>query len=208
MTSDLSKRLEAFLFAEGGSLSRKKLLQLLECKQEELNAAIEELSTSLSDRGITLVKTDTGITLAVASSAQEALEKAFERELGREIGEAGLEVLAIVLYRGPSTRAQIDYVRGVNSSTSVRTLLSRGLLERASNPNDAREYLYRPTPELLAYLGATKAQELPEYATIRGELAAFEQAQKASEPFGQIGGQISDQDSHDGPEISSENTGN
>ncbi len=141
MTSDLANRLEAFLFAEGGSLSRKKLLQLLECKPEELDAAVEELSASLSGRGISLIKTETEVSLAVSSSTQGALEKAFEKELGREIGEAGLEVLAIVLYRGPSTRAQIDYVRGVNSSTSVRTLLARGLLERAGNPDDSREYL-------------------------------------------------------------------
>jgi segregation and condensation protein B len=184
MTSELTNRLEAFLFAEGGSLSRKKLLQLLECKSEELNSAVAELSTSLDGRGISLVQTETEIALVVASSTQSALEKAFEKELGREIGEAGLEVLAIVLYRGASTRAQIDYVRGVNSSTSVRTLLARGLLERTGNPDDAREYLYRPTTELLAYLGITAAQELPEYATIRGELASFEQTQKASEPFG------------------------
>ncbi len=199
MTPDLSQRLEAFLFAEGGSLSRKKLLQLLECKPEELAAAADALSNTLSNRGISLIKTETEITLAVASSTQAALEKAFEKELGREIGEAGLEVLAIILYRGASTRAQIDYVRGVNSSTSVRTLLARGLLERTGNPDDAREYLYRPTAELLAYLGITDSQELPEYGIIRGELATFEQAQKASEPFGQS--------SHDGSEISSENSG-
>src|ERR1700677_4241283 len=121
--SDLANRLEAFLFAEGGAIPRKKLQQLLECKPEQLNAAIEELSNSLFDRGITLIKTETGVALAVASSTQEALEKAFGKELGREIGDAGLEVVAIVLYRGASTRAQIDYVRGVNSSTTVRTLL-------------------------------------------------------------------------------------
>jgi segregation and condensation protein B len=184
MTSDLSNRLEAFLFAEGGALSRKKLQQLLECKPEELSQAATELSASLAGRGITLIQTETEIALAVASSTQSALEKAFEKELGREIGDAGLEVLAIVLYRGPSTRAQIDYVRGVNSSTSVRSLLSRGLLERAGNPNDAREYLYRPTTELLAYLGIPSTQDLPEYATIRGELASFEQTQEKSEPFG------------------------
>ncbi|HEV3244849.1 MAG TPA: SMC-Scp complex subunit ScpB [Candidatus Paceibacterota bacterium] len=194
MTSDLATRLEAFLFAEGGPVSRKKLLQLLECKPDELAKAVDELSNSLSERGVALIKTDTEVALAIAPAVQGALEKAFEKELGREIGEAGLEVLAIVLYRGASTRAQIDYIRGVNSSTSVRTLLSRGLLERAGNPDDAREYLYRPTPELFAYLGVTNGQELPEYATILAELASFEQAQKASEPFGNDGSATSSED--------------
>ena len=105
-----------------------------------------------------------------------------EKELSREIGEAGLEVLAIVLYRGPSTRSQIDYIRGVNTSSTVRTLLARGLIERASNPNDSREYLYRPTTELLAHLGVSGVTDLPDCATISSELAAFE-ATRTSSPF-------------------------
>jgi segregation and condensation protein B len=187
--NDLRNRLEAFLFAEGGPVSRKKLAQLLECKPEQLSAAAEQLSASLSDRGIALIQTETEIALAVAPSTQAALEKAFEKELGREIGDAGLEVLSILLYRGASTRAQIDYVRGVNSSTTLRSLLARGLTERVGNPEDAREYLYRPTTELLAYLGVKSAQDLPSYATIRDELAAFEKTQQASdEPFGHESG--------------------
>lgn len=195
--SDLSKRLEAFLFAEGGSISRKKMCQLLECKPEELQPAVDELAAKLSEGGISLIQSEMEVGLVVAPAAQEALEKAFQKELGRELGDAGLEVLAIVLYRGASTRAQIDYIRGVNSGTTVRTLLARGLLERAGNPEDAREYLYRPTTELLAYLGVTAAQGLPEYATIRGELASFEQSQKKTdEPFshGSATGQQSEQE--------------
>jgi segregation and condensation protein B len=184
MNSGLTNRLEAFLFAEGGANSRKKLTQLLECKPEELTAALQELRGKLDGRGITLVESETEVALAVAPSTQAALEDAFKKELGREIGDAGLEVMAILLYRGASTRAQIDYVRGVNSSTSLRSLLARGLVERIGNPDDAREYLYRPTTELLAYLGVGTAQELPSYATIADELAAFEKTQAASEPFG------------------------
>ena len=106
-----------------------------------------------------------------------------EDELGREIGPAGLEVLAVVLYRGDSTRARIDYIRGVNTSSTIRTLLSRGLLERTNNPDDAREYLYRPTTELLAHLGVTDVQALPEYAKIASELASFEENAATKEPF-------------------------
>jgi segregation and condensation protein B len=189
MSSDLTKRLEAFLFAEGGPVTRKKLLQLLECKPDQLSTAVQELNASLADRGIALLQTETEIGLAVAPSTQNTLERAFEKELGREIGDAGLEVIAILLYRGASTRAQIDYVRGVNSSTTLRGLLARSLVERTGNPEDAREYLYRPTTELIAYLGVGSAQDLPSYATIRDELAAFEKTQQASdEPFGHESG--------------------
>jgi|SRR5665213_214968 len=179
----LATQLEAFLFAEGGPVPRKKLVRLLGCDVNELDKTIAELETALSSRGITLIRTEAEVSLAVAPVAQPALDKAFEKELGSEVGDAGMEVLSILLYRGASTRAQIDYVRGVNSSSTIRTLLSRGLVERAGNPEDAREYLYRPTIELLAHLGVRTAQELPEYATIAGELAAFEKSQQASEPF-------------------------
>jgi len=181
--SDLAKRAESFLFAEGGSLTLKKLGQLLECKPEELTRALDELAEARKGSGISIIRTETEAAMVVSADSRDAVQKAYERELGKEIGEAGLEVLAIILYRGPSTRAQIDYIRGVNSGSTVRTLLSRGLLERTGNPDDSREYLYRPTVELLAHLGLTSAKELPEYATILNELSAFEASQKAEDPF-------------------------
>ena len=182
-TRELAIRAQAFLFAEGGTLTLKKLMQLLECDQTQLESALVELSRIVEGTGLTLIKTDLEASLAVSGAAREHVQKAFLRDLGREIGDAGLEVLAILLYRGPSTRAHIDYTRGVNSTSTIRNLLARGLVERAENPSDAREYLYRPTVELLAHLGVTQAQDLPEYATIAGELAAFERAHAESSPF-------------------------
>jgi len=172
--SDLALRAEAFLFSEGGSLSRKKLASLLGVKEPELTAALQELSGAFEGRGLTLIETATDVSLAVAPVAADAVAEAYEKELSREIGDAGLEVLSILLYRGPSTRAQIDYIRGVNTSSTIRTLLSRGLVERTGNPDDGREYIYRPTIELLAHLGVRNASELPEHAAIMNELAAFE----------------------------------
>jgi segregation and condensation protein B len=180
-TLPLSDRIEALLFTEGGSLSIKKLVQLLGCTEDELKKGLAELEEKRASTGIALVKTDTEVALTIAPAAAETIEKAFEREIGREIGDAGLEVLAIVLYRGPSTRSQIDYIRGVNTSTTIRSLSARGLLERIPNPNDAREYLYRATSELIAYLGVTEATKLPDYVKITNELAAFEA--QAKSPF-------------------------
>lgn len=172
---DLSARVEAFLFSEGGSLTRKKLSQLLQIEEGTLAPALTELESRLAGRGITLVHTATEASLVLSRETSQEIRNAYQRELGREIGDAGLEVISIVLYRGPSTRAQIDYIRGVNTSSTIRTLLSRGLLERVGNPDDAREYLYRPTTELLAHLGVHKAEELPDYDTISNELRTFEE---------------------------------
>jgi segregation and condensation protein B len=116
------------------------------------------------------------------------LKAHYGKELSREIGEAGLEVLAVILYRGPSTRAEIDYIRGVNTTSTIRTLLARGLLERAGNAQDSREYLYRPTTALLAHIGASRIEDLPEYGTIASELKAFEASEENDRgPFDDTG---------------------
>ena len=181
MTLDLASTLEALLFSEGGTISKKKLAQILEIDDSALTAAIATLTQRKEGSGLAVVESEREVTLAVSGMATETVQKAFERELGKEIGDAGLEVLAIVLYRGPSTRAQIDYIRGVNTSSTIRLLASRGLLERTANPGDAREFLYKPTVELLAHLGASNGQELPDYAKISSELASFEKNTK--DPF-------------------------
>ena len=181
-THDTVRRAEALLFSEGSSLSRKKLASLLEVNGTELENALRELSVRLEGRGIALIQTDTEVSLVVCADESQTVASAYERELGREVGDAGLEVVAIILYRGPSTRTQIDYIRGVNTASTIRTLLSRGLLERTGNPDDGREYLYRPTVELLAHLGVKNISELPDHASITSELAAFE-SQRQKEPF-------------------------
>lgn len=185
MSLSLADRIEALLFSEGGPLTYKKLKSILDVEDAPLEQGLTELAQKRRDSALALVRTETEVALTVSPAAAETIERAFEKEIGREIGDAGLEVLAIILYRGPSTRSQIDYIRGVNTSSTIRALSARGLLERIPNPSDAREYLYRATSELVAHLGVTEGRELPDYAKITGELAAFEAQQQLSQfgPF-------------------------
>lgn len=184
---NLPAKIHALLFAEGGGLTYASLKKTLLCDDAALSAALDTVSSSLSNTGITLVRSDTEATLAISDSARDIVMQKAAEETSRDIGEAGLEVLAIVLYEGPSTRADIEYIRGVNSSTSIRNLLTRGLIERAGNPADAREYVYRPTTELLAHLGVENRENLPDYGIIARELATFKAGQEAIGPIGPIG---------------------
>jgi segregation and condensation protein B len=181
--SELAMHAEAFLFVEGGALSTKKLAHALGIDQARLPEVLDQLEKQLEGRALSLVRAEGEVTLAVSGAVSPAVREAFQRELGKEVGDAGLEVLSVLLYGGPATRARIDYIRGVNTSSTVRLLMSRGLIERTGNPDDAREYVYRPTAELLAHLGVTKVQDLPEYATIARELASFEQERHEGGPF-------------------------
>ncbi|RJQ35244.1 SMC-Scp complex subunit ScpB [Candidatus Parcubacteria bacterium] len=202
--SDRAALAQSYLFIEGGSLSMKKLSQLLGCTESETQAAISELKAAIEGSGLALAQTEREVALVTAPRVSDTIKATFEEQLQRDIGEAGLEVLATVLYRGASTRAQIDYIRGVNTSSTVRNLLSRGLLERVSNPEDSREYLYRATTELLAHLGVQTAEELPDYGTISSELAAFE---KTAAPF-EHNGRSNTNDVHHGGVETGDGSGN
>lgn len=179
--NDLSAKIQALLFSEGGALSLKALEKALGCTHEEVSAALDALSGALAGSGLTLIRSDTEAVLAVAPVATEVVTKKATDEYGRDIGDAGLEVLAILLYEGASTRAQIDYIRGVNSSSTLRNLLTRGLIERSGNPEDGREFIYRSSVELLALLGTTDRTALPEHGTISAELSSFKASHAAGD---------------------------
>lgn len=179
--SKLAALAEAFLFAEGEPMAMSRLKKLLSCTDEGLDSALVELAKRKEGGGITLIIAGEEVALSVSPACAPAIRAESEKEHEREIGDAGLEVLAILLYRGPSTRAQIDYVRGVNTSTTLRTLLARGLATRTENPGDSREYLYHPTAELLAHLGIAHIKDLPDYDKMLGELSAFEQTSGQSD---------------------------
>jgi segregation and condensation protein B len=148
-------------------------MKQLGCDKATLSSAIHDLDQRLKagQGGLALVQTDASVGLATAALASELVRSLRKQELEREIGQAGLEILAVLLYRGPSTRATIDHIRGVNSSSTVRALLSRGLIERVS---EGREYCYRTSLELVAHLGLTAAQELPQYAELKSQIDTFE----------------------------------
>lgn len=153
-------------------MAKKVLAGKLHIEPHALDGILDELSTRFTGRGVILIQTETEVSLAVAPTVSSVIEAAYAED--KEIGDAGLEVLAIILYRGASTKSRIDYIRGVNTSSTIRTLLSRGLIERTSNPSDSREYLYRPTTELLAHLGVARVEDLPNYGKISATLTAFE----------------------------------
>ena len=89
-----------------------------------------------------------------------------KEELNRDLSKASLETLSIVLYKNGVSRSEIDYIRGVNSSFTLRALSVRGLVERILDPKDNRRYLYRPSFELFSFMGIKSVQELPEYGEV------------------------------------------
>lgn len=174
----LEAKLEAVLFFKAEPLSIKELGKLLGANEEEIINAINELDSKLVDRGVRLIRKDQEVMLGTSPEASELIENIAKEELSRDLGKAGLETLAIILYMGPISRAEIDYIRGVNSSFIVRNLLIRGLIERTTNTEDARSYLYKPTMNLYSLLGITRIEDLPEWDSLREKINNFVSTQK------------------------------
>lgn len=170
--------LEALLFAAGEALPKKRIVSLLEISDELLAAAITALAHELEGRGLALIETDTELELRTSPDAAPVVETYRKGELTRDLGRAGLEALAIILYQNGATRSEIDWIRGVNSTTAIRSLLLRGLIERETDTEDKRRLRYTPSVDAYAHLGVGSFDELPNAAALRTMLK--QQSQQVS----------------------------
>ena len=169
--SSLETHIEAILFYVAEPITVGELAQLLDCTLADIEVALVSLSTALADRGVRLVRVGEIVELRTAGESASFVEKLCEDELSRELSRASLETLAVVLYEGPVTRSEIDYIRGVLSQSSIRVLTSRGLIEKIVEHAGKRGTFYRITTEALAHLGVGAVEELPGYEHIRAEIA-------------------------------------
>ena len=171
----LDAQIEALLFFKGEPIKRANIAKLLSVSSRDVDEALHILEERLKERGVRLMVYEDKVHLVTAPEMGETLEKLLKEELQKDLGKAGLETLTIILYRGPVTRAQIDYIRGVNSSYMLRHLLVRGLVEKVTNPDNARSFLYKPTVDLLGFLGIVRVEELPDYARVREDMHHVEE---------------------------------
>lgn len=171
---NLSSKIEAVLFYKGEPVSISKLASILETDETSIKEAIGDLKEKLNGRGVSLVEKEDEIMLGTKPELSSLIEKIAKEELSKDIGKAGLETLSIVLYKGPISRSEVDYIRGVNSSFIVRNLLIRGLIERVQNKNDSRSYLYKPSFDLLSLLGVEKIDDLPDRDRVLQNIENFQ----------------------------------
>ena len=167
---DLEKKLEAILFWKGEPMPRKKLAEILKVSPTEINEAVEKLKLSLAGRGIVVLEKENDVTLGTATEFSKLIEDLQKEELNKELSKASLETLSIILYKNGANRAEIDYIRGVNSSFTLRALSVRGLVEKTLDPKDNRRFLYKPSFELLSYMGLKSIEELPEYQEVNNSV--------------------------------------
>lgn len=164
--------IEGLLFYKSAPQKKAALMKLYNVSAEDIQAATAALSARLVSGATRLLETATDIQLVTAPELAPFIEDIRKADIKSDIGKAGAETLAIILYRGPITRNEIDRIRGVNSSFILRNLMIRGLIEREQNKQGSG-YTFSITPTLLAQLGVTDLRELTDFARITDALETF-----------------------------------
>lgn len=167
----LESKIESVLLFKNEPVSVAELAKWLGEKSEAIKEALTRLENSYKERGLVIISDGEYLSLGTHPDASALIEKLQKDELSRELGRAGLETLAIVLYKGPISRREIDHIRGVNSSFILRSLLIRGLIERVEGTE--RSYTYKGTLKLLEYLGIGRVTDLPEYESAFKKIEEF-----------------------------------
>ena len=167
MQNNLEVRLESLLFASPGPVTIDQLATALEVGPAAVKSALYNLEAQYADRGLRIQYHQGRAQMTSAPEYAPEIERLLQLDSQAHLSRAALEVLAIVTYRQPITRPEIDSVRGVNSDSSIKTLHRYGLIEeigRTSGPG--RPILYGTSGEFLQHFGISSLDQLPE---IEGE---------------------------------------
>ena len=163
--SDLSKILEAILFVAGEPLQIAALANALEVTELEISAAADELASDYDyhRRGICLKRFGTHIQLSTRADYAPQIEKLLQPIQKQSLSQAALETLAVVAYKQPVTRLDIEAVRGVKCDYSVQSLVNKGLIEEVGRKEAlGRPILYGTTDAFLSHFGLASLEDLPQ----------------------------------------------
>ena len=160
--NEIMTAVEAILFAAGEPVLGWRIAQVLGVDTEDVFRAAEALQTHYETRGIRLLRLEDKLQLCSAPEYAQEITRVLEQRKPPKLSPAALEVLAIVAYFQPVTRAYIDQVRGVDSSYTVGVLTERGLIEPAGKLDvPGRPTLYRTGDAFLRTMNISSVDELP-----------------------------------------------
>jgi len=173
-----SASLEALLFVYGEPVEIKRAAKILGISEKEVeeSAAILASEYESSGRGLFLLKNESKLQLATKPELSKILSRLVEEEFEEDLTAAATETISVIAYAGPISRSHIEYIRGVNSSFILRSLMMRGLVERSADPRRQNIYLYSVSFDLLKKLGLDSSEKLPDYKKYRDMIDKFYEA--------------------------------
>lgn len=169
----LAAQLEAVLFASGDPMSIAKLCEALCVPKKDIAEAIECLDEryAAEESGIELLRLDDAYQLAAKKQFSEGIKSALEIKKSANLSPAAMEVLTIAAYNQPVTKAFVEHVRGVDSSSVVNSLVEKDLLCETGRLNlPGRPVAYKTTDNFLRAFGLSSLDELPDLPDRREQL--------------------------------------
>ena len=163
--TELAKIIEAILFVSGEPVQLGAVARALEVTELEVSAAADELASDYdyNRRGICLKRFGSHIQLSTRPDYAPQIEKLLQPIQQHSLSPAALETLAVVAYKQPVTRLDIEAVRGVKCDYSVQSLMNKGLIEEVGRKETlGRPILYGTTDAFLSHFGLTSLEDLPQ----------------------------------------------
>lgn len=162
---DIKSRIEGVLLAYGDPIAFGKLAKALKEKEETVRIAVDNLNAEYLEqrRGFAILEKENFIQLVSHPDCADEIRRLRHIEDDATLSPATLEVLSIIAYRSPITRAEIEMIRGVNCSSILRSLSIRGLVDRVEQEGDGRSFTYSPSMDFLKILGIKTVADLPKY---------------------------------------------
>lgn len=183
--NELQRAIEAILFAAGERVEISRLAMSLEADEKDVTQAADALANQLAfeRRGIRILKLEKGYQMVSSGEMADYITKALETRKPPKLSSSQLEVLTIVAYYQPATKAMVEQIRGVDSAYSVSALMNKKLIEEAGRLNvPGRPIQYRTTPDFLRTFGLSSLEELPPIDKINfGEPLSTEETASAAE---------------------------
>ncbi len=162
ITLSLQAQVEALLFVATEAVAVPRLAEILGVEIEEMEQALLILSHEYASRGLRVQRKGKRVQMVTAPEASQSVRKLLGLELTGKLSPAALETLAIVAYRQPVTRAQVEAIRGVSSDAVLRTLINRGLVEEIGRLDQVgRPIIFGTTFDFLQQFGITSLDQLP-----------------------------------------------
>lgn len=158
--------LESVLFMYGREVSFPRIGELLDLSENEVKDLVDKLQKEYATRencGLHIIVQDGQAQMVTHPDSATVIEQMTKKELEGPLTPVASEVLAIIAYRGPINKIDIEAIRGVNCSFTLRNLLRRGLIEKTVSDDNKHLQQYKTTIDFLRVLGIDSVDELPEY---------------------------------------------
>ena len=181
---------EAILFVTGNAVEKKDICRAMEISEAELEETLDALESGydFERRGLRLLRFGAHVQLATRPDYAPYVEKLLQPVQKQSLSQAVMETLAVIAYKQPVTKAEIEQIRGVKCDYSVQSLVSKGLIEEVGRKETlGRPILYGTTDAFLRHFCLSSLSELPEidFSALTAKLSAQQPQGEAPETDGE-----------------------